>query len=98
MTAFGRFLEMSRDDILLLGHLGLLQDIGKLKLPTALIEKRGRLTPIEFRLAQKHVEYSAEILRATPGLPPNLADLRRCITSAWTVAAINVDSKVKTSA
>jgi HD-GYP domain-containing protein (c-di-GMP phosphodiesterase class II) len=74
MTAFGRFLEMSRDDILLLGHLGLLQDIGKVKLPTALIEKPGRLTPIEFQLAQKHVEYSAEILRATPGLPPNLPE------------------------
>ena len=75
MTAFGRFLEMSRDDILLLGYLGLLQDIGKLKLPTALIEKPGRLSSIEHRLAQKHVEYSEEILRATPGLPHGIAVL-----------------------
>jgi HD-GYP domain-containing protein (c-di-GMP phosphodiesterase class II) len=75
MAAFGRFLEMSREDIVLLGYLGLLQDVGKLKLPARLIEKPGRLIPIEYQLAQKHVEYSAEILRATPGLPPQLADL-----------------------
>ena len=75
MAAFGRFLEMSRDDIVLLGYLGLLQDVGKVKLPAALIEKPGRLIPIEYQIAQKHVEHSAEILRATPGLPWQLADL-----------------------
>ena len=77
MVAFGRFLDMSRDDILLLGYLGLLQDIGKVKLPTPLIEKPGRLTAIEYQVAQRHVEYSAEILRSTPGLPPRLAELAR---------------------
>ena len=75
LTAFGRFLEMSREDIVLLGYLGLLQDIGKIKLPRLLIERRERLTPIEYRVAQRHVEYSEEILRATPGLPRELAQL-----------------------
>jgi HD-GYP domain-containing protein (c-di-GMP phosphodiesterase class II) len=31
MTTFGRFLEMDHDEILTLGYLGLLQDVGKLK-------------------------------------------------------------------
>jgi HD-GYP domain-containing protein (c-di-GMP phosphodiesterase class II) len=75
MAAFGRFLEMSREDIVLLGYLGLLQDVGKTKLPAGLMEKPGRLIPIEYHIAQKHVEHSAEILRATPGLPWRLADL-----------------------
>jgi cyclic di-GMP phosphodiesterase len=75
MAAFGRFLEMSRDDIVLLGYLGLLQDVGKVKLPSRLIEKPSRLIPIEYQIAQKHVEHSAEMLRATPGLPWRLADL-----------------------
>jgi HD-GYP domain-containing protein (c-di-GMP phosphodiesterase class II) len=75
MTAFGRFMEMSPEDIRLLGHLGLLQDIGKVRLQDALIQKRERLTPQEFDLAKEHVEYSAEILRATPGLPGELPDL-----------------------
>jgi len=75
LTAFGRFLEMSREDIVLLGHLGLLQDIGKIKLPAPLIESRERLTPIEYHVVQGHVRYSEEILRATPGLPRELARL-----------------------
>ncbi len=75
MTAFGRFLEMSRDDIGLLSHLGLLQDMGKVRLPNTLIEKRDRLSAEEFEQAKKHIEYSAAILRETPGLPAQLADL-----------------------
>lgn len=75
MTAFGRFLEMSREDVTLLGHLGLLQDVGKVRLPQALIEKRERLSAGEFELAKKHVEYSAEILRETAGLPAQLPEL-----------------------
>ena len=75
MTVFGRFLEMSREDIALLGHLGLLQDVGKVRLPNTLIEKRERLTPAEFDLAKRHVEHSAEILHATSGLPAGIAEL-----------------------
>ena len=43
MTAFGRFLQLEHAQIELLGYLGLLQDIGKVRLPKALLEKRGRL-------------------------------------------------------
>ena len=75
MTAFGRFMEMSPDDIRLLGHLGLLQDVGKMRLPDALIQKRERLTVEEFALAKTHIEHSVEILRATPGLPHDLPEL-----------------------
>jgi HD-GYP domain-containing protein (c-di-GMP phosphodiesterase class II) len=75
MTAFGRFMEMSAEDIRLLGHLGLLQDVGKVRLSDALIQKRERLSREEFELAKKHVDHSAQILRATAGLPAELADL-----------------------
>ena len=75
MMAFGRFLDMSRDNILLLGYLGLLQDVGKLKLPRPLLEYPGRFSRIEYHVAQRHVQYSADILRSTAGLPRRLADL-----------------------
>jgi len=75
LTVFGRFLEMSPEDIALLGHLGLLQDVGKVRVPTALIEKRERLTEDELVELRKHVEYSADILRATPQLPSALPEL-----------------------
>jgi HD-GYP domain-containing protein (c-di-GMP phosphodiesterase class II) len=75
MLVFGRFLQLPRERLDTLGLLGLLQDIGKVKLPDALLAKRGALTPAELRVARKHVELSAEVLRATPGLPADLASL-----------------------
>jgi len=75
MTAFGRFLQLDQRQVELLGYLGLLQDIGKVRLPKELLEKRGRLTPGELARAKLHVNYSAQILRTTPGLPPELPDL-----------------------
>ena len=78
MTAFGRFLQLEQPQIELLGYLGLLQDIGKTRLPKSLLEKRGRLTVEEYEQAKLHVNYSVEILRATAGLPielPRLAAL-----------------------
>ena len=73
MITFGRFLQLDPGQIEFLGYLGLLQDAGKLRLPRELLEKRGRLTLEEFELAKLHVNYSVEILRATPGLPGELA-------------------------
>ena len=73
MITFGRFLQLEPGQIEFLGYLGLLQDIGKVRLPKELLEKRGRLTMEEFERAKLHVNYSAEILRATPGLPGDLA-------------------------
>ncbi|HKU46795.1 MAG TPA: DUF3391 domain-containing protein, partial [Burkholderiales bacterium] len=73
MITFGRFLQLEPGQIEFLGYLGLLQDIGKVRLPKELLEKRGRLTIEEFERAKLHVNYSVEILRATPGLPGDLA-------------------------
>lgn len=73
MITFGRFLQLEQTQIEFLGYLGLLQDIGKLRLPKQLLEKRDRLSVEEFERAKLHVNYSAEILRATPGLPADLA-------------------------
>ena len=73
MITFGRFLQLEPGQIEFLGYLGLLQDIGKVRLPKELLEKRGRLTMEEYERAKLHVNYSAEILRATPGLPGDLA-------------------------
>ena len=78
MAAFGRFLQLDQAQIELLAYLGMLQDIGKVRLPKTLLEKRGRLSIEEFEQAKLHVNYSVEILRATAGIPielPRLATL-----------------------
>jgi HD-GYP domain-containing protein (c-di-GMP phosphodiesterase class II) len=73
MITFGRFLELEKRQIEFLGYLGLLQDIGKTRLPRELIDKRGRLTAEEFERAKLHVNYTVEILRGSAGLPADLA-------------------------
>src|SRR6267378_2465094 len=91
MITFGRFLQLEPGQIEFLGYLGLLQDVGKVRLPKELLEKRGRLTIEEFELAKLHVNYSVEILRATPGLPGDLARVaalhreRHALQVAWRV-------------
>jgi len=75
MTSFGRFLQLPVDQISLLGYLGLMQDIGKLRVPNEIIKKRDRLSALEFEQAKKHVQHSVDILGETPGLPPQLAEL-----------------------
>lgn len=75
MMVFGRFLHLAREEVELLGLLGLLQDIGKVRLPDALLEKRGKLTPEELEIAKTHVAHGVDLLGATPDLPPKLIEL-----------------------
>jgi HD-GYP domain-containing protein (c-di-GMP phosphodiesterase class II) len=75
MIVFARFLELEREELEMLGLLGLLQDVGKTRLPAEILEKKGKLSAQETELMKKHVEYSAEILRQTPAIPPRLPDL-----------------------
>jgi HD-GYP domain-containing protein (c-di-GMP phosphodiesterase class II) len=74
MTIFGRFLQFPHDRLEVLGMLGLLQDIGKLKLP-AEIAKRGPINAKEIEQYKTHVDSSVEILGSTPGLPDELPGL-----------------------
>lgn len=74
MAIFGRFLQLPVEQIHTLGMLGLLQDVGKLKLPTDLAA-RGPANPEESELYRTHVNHSFRILGSTPGLPPELPGL-----------------------
>lgn len=72
MIVFARFLQLPRDRLELLGLVGLLQNIGMVKLPPGLVEKTGPLTPEEMEIVKTHVQHTVEILSATPGLPDDL--------------------------
>ena len=69
LVAFGRHLGFPRAELSQLGTIGLLLDIGKVKLPRTLLEKRGRLTPEEFETVKSHVSLGLDILSATPNWP-----------------------------
>jgi HD-GYP domain-containing protein (c-di-GMP phosphodiesterase class II) len=72
MVALARFLEMSEEDLEMAGLVGLLLDVGKLKIPSEVLAKRERLTPEELVLVRSHVTHSVAILDATPGISPEV--------------------------
>ncbi len=75
MTVFGRFLQLERERLELLGLVGLLQDVGMLKLPPGMPERRCDLTGEEEAVFKTHVTHSVEILSKTAGLPAELPGL-----------------------
>lgn len=75
MITFGRFLSLPREQLHLLGLLGLLQDVGKLRLPDELLYKTDPLSPLEIAVCKKHLQHSVAILKETTGLPDDLPTL-----------------------
>jgi hypothetical protein len=47
---------------------GLMHDVGKLCVPDEIIDKRARLTPLEFSVMERHSFETYQILRHVPGL------------------------------
>jgi HD-GYP domain-containing protein (c-di-GMP phosphodiesterase class II) len=75
MTVFGRFLQLERASLEILGLIGLLQDVGMLKLPAGMPARRADLTPEEDEVFKSHVTHGVEILSKTAGLPPELPSM-----------------------
>lgn len=70
MVSFCNALDMPREAIQLAGIGGMLHDIGKMKVPDAILNKPGRLTEDEFTQMKCHVVESKRILQATEGISP----------------------------
>ena len=72
LMAFGRHLGFPRQQLTELGCIGLLLDIGKLKLPRNLLEKRDKLSAEEDLLMRQHVVLGVTILEAAEPLTQNI--------------------------
>lgn len=66
--AFGRQLGFSKDELFSLGMCGLLHDVGKMRIPDAVINKPGKLTPKEWKQMQAHVVFGRNLLMTSPGI------------------------------
>jgi HD-GYP domain-containing protein (c-di-GMP phosphodiesterase class II) len=75
MLTFGRFLQLPREQLDLLGMLGLLQDVGMTVVPEEVVAKKEPLSKVELMVCRSHVAHSLSIIRETPGLPPELSAL-----------------------
>lgn len=72
ITSFGRHLGFPKQQLSQLAQIGLLLDIGKIRLPRELLDKQGRLTDEEFETAKRHVELGLAILNESGGFEASI--------------------------
>jgi putative nucleotidyltransferase with HDIG domain len=65
--AVAEHLRYSSVDVRAIGEAALLHDVGKTKIPLAVLNKPGKLTPDEWKLIQSHTSEGARILLASSG-------------------------------
>lgn len=73
--AFGRALGMSEEDLQHLGLCGLLHDVGKVKIPTEVLDKPSSLTPKEMRIMMAHTVHGRNLLLSSPGVYTGAIDV-----------------------
>lgn len=72
---FGRYLGLGDESIGHLGMAGMLQDVGKLKLPPSLLQKSGSLSPREHEIFRSHVDFSLQILSKSSGVSLSMLEI-----------------------
>lgn len=75
MIRFGRHLRMSEDTVQLLGMSGLLHDIGKIMVPTEILNKETSLDEREMNTMRLHPVHGHEILTQQGGMPDMVLDV-----------------------
>jgi putative nucleotidyltransferase with HDIG domain len=75
VVGFGRQLGLSGADQRQLSFAGLLHDIGKARIPVALLEKPGPLDRDEIRVMNQHPLFGFEALERVPGVPGEMIDM-----------------------
>jgi len=74
LLALGRQLGFPTPELHQLGMAGLLLDLGNINTPRELLEKRGKLTPEEYEVVKRHVDYGLEMLSGLPKLHSNVLE------------------------
>ena len=75
MIAFARGLKVPRDTIQEIAVGALLHDVGKARVPEAILNKPAKLTEGEFDKMKSHVALSVAILKRTAGIRPIMLDV-----------------------
>lgn len=75
MVNFARNVGFGRGDVQELGMAGLLHDVGKTAIGSAILNKPGALTPAEMEIMRTHTEAGHEILSRGVGFPATVLDV-----------------------
>jgi HD-GYP domain-containing protein (c-di-GMP phosphodiesterase class II) len=73
-TVFGTSTGMGHSDVLTLTLAGLLHDIGKARIPLAILDKPGKLTAEEFDLIRQHPGFGHDYLRGQTDVSAQILD------------------------
>jgi putative nucleotidyltransferase with HDIG domain len=76
-TDFGLSLGLPRRDMERLYSAAMFHDIGKAKIPLAVLDKPGKLDPEERALIETHPATGYGVLKETPGISPEILDAVR---------------------
>ena len=66
--AFGKYLQLPRKELELLGLCGMLHDVGKMKVPQHILNKEGPLTEDEYKIVKEHTVLGYVFLRNHGGI------------------------------
>lgn len=72
LLALGRHLGFPKAQLSQLGTIGLLLDIGKIKLPPEVLKKAGQLSTEEYELVKTHVQLGVDLLSQSGGLDADI--------------------------
>lgn len=75
MIAFARQLQLDDAEVAEAGLAGLLHDLGKARVPDAILNKPDKLTDAEFATMRRHPEIGHEMLVARGGVSANVLDV-----------------------
>ncbi len=73
--AFGRYMGLPKKDLQTLAIGLLMMDMGNVKIPEQILNKKGRLTETEYRIVKKHVRHGVDILRETEGMNEDIVNI-----------------------
>ena len=74
-VAFGQKLGVSRSDRRRLSLAGMLHDIGKARVPLAILEKPGPLDKDEMAMMRNHPQFGFDALKPMSGMPDEMLDV-----------------------
>ncbi len=72
LVSFGRELGFARAELTQLGQVGMLLDVGKMRVDQAILTKRGNLTADEFEQVKRHVQHGLDIIQPSGVAHPDV--------------------------
>ncbi|MFE7063585.1 HD-GYP domain-containing protein [Sutcliffiella sp. NPDC057660] len=71
-SLIGKIMGLDKENIKLLGQMGLFHDVGKLLIDKTILQKPGRLTESEWNEIQRHTTLGYELLRKNKTIDPHI--------------------------